>query len=129
MLTECREFLNSYGTAVEEYLNIVALLPHLLAHQLLTRHEEEILNNTCITNTQKIQHLLMFIKQKGSEGLVKFIKAIEEETSHFGHKELSGILIHNLPQQVDNEELHKKVLHTQMDSRGKNHTINDIASS
>ena len=55
----------------------------------------------------------MFIKQKGKDGLLKFIQAIRQETTHSGHKELYGILTQNLSEEVEYEELYKAVMDTQ----------------
>ena len=56
----------------------------------------------------------MFIKQKGNDGLLKFMKAIGQETTHRGHKEMYRILTQNLCQQVEYQELYKALMDTQV---------------
>ena len=56
----------------------------------------------------------MFVKQKGKDGLLKFVQAVGQETSHSGHKELYRILTQNLCQQVEYQELYKAVIDNQV---------------
>ena len=44
--------------------------------------------NRLLTQRDRIQNLLSFVERKGPEGCKMFLRAIEEETTHLGHKEV-----------------------------------------
>ena len=52
------------------------------------------------TESQKIQQLLLFIHKKSDVGYRGFVRAIEQESSHLGHRELYAILTNCKPSEV-----------------------------
>ena len=99
-LTDLSGFLDQHATYFSSLINITSLLPHLLSMNLLTRHEEEYLENHHITDAEKILKLLFYVKGKGPKGIQRFLKAIKEETTHLGHTELDEILTQRLDEYV-----------------------------
>ena len=48
--------------------------------------------NTQFTERERILRLLALVEKKGRDGFESFLKALEEEPEHLGHKELVTLL-------------------------------------
>ena len=95
--TEYRVLLEEHHPDIEQLLDLPALIPQLNAHHLLTPGQAEHLSNEHYSHSQRVVKLLEYIQKKGLEGYKRFLQAIEEETTHIGHKELYAILAKSKP--------------------------------
>ena len=96
-ILEWKILIDSNAHDCERLIDITSLLPFLLQNHLLTSNEQEILMKSTFTECQKIQYLLLLIHKKGAEGYRGFLRAIEHESSHLGHRELYTILTNCKP--------------------------------
>lgn len=94
--------IDSNAHHCERLIDITSLLPFLIQNHLLTPNDQGILMNSTFTECQKIQQLLMLIHKKGVEGYKGFLRAVEHESSHLGHKELYTILTNTQPSKYTN---------------------------
>ena len=80
-------------------IDLTSLMPHLSQHRLLTRNEQERLNNRqlCKDETSRANALVEIILRKGDVGLQCFLDALQEEQEHMGHVELYQKLTFNQP--------------------------------
>ena len=81
--------LSKHAVQIHEVLNVTAVLPHLIQHQLLTREERESLMLDTRTEPWKIAYLLDTLPRKGKHALKKFIACLEGSAEGTGHKELA----------------------------------------
>ena len=84
--------LKKHQLELVQYINLQSLFPYLIREKLLTLDEQEMLLNTQFTRTQHILKLLALLEKKGKYGYKSFLKALEEEPDHSGHKELVTLL-------------------------------------
>ena len=85
--------LKKYQSELVQYIDLPSLIPYLNRHNLLTDDEQEMLLNTQFTERERILKLLALVEKKGKDGFESFLKALEEEPEHIGHKELMILLI------------------------------------
>ena len=83
--------LDHHRSSIVKYINLLALIPYLIASGLLTQHEKELLQNRNLTEYERKLELLTVVEKKGSEGCWKFLKAVSEEPEHSGHREIVRI--------------------------------------
>jgi len=74
-------------------INLEALVPRLMAHDMLTDAEVYICQSKFIPPSQKAQDLLKYLRHKGDEVLQKLLCCLNEEKSHPGHKNVATKLI------------------------------------
>jgi len=82
------EILNHIAVDFTKYINLDALLPYLLAHQMLTNDEVYYCRSSSTTPTQT-KALLQLLKQKGKKSLQKLLCCLTNETTHSGHKNVA----------------------------------------
>ena len=73
-------------------INLLELVPYLNRHELLTNRENDILQNSLVPHHDRVLNLLQIIEKKGPDGYEKFLRALKEETSHLGHRQVVNIL-------------------------------------
>ena len=98
--TEYRVLLEQHHPDIEQLLDLPTLIPRLNTHHLLTPGQAEHLSNEHYSHSQRVLKLLEYIQKKGAEGYRRFLRAIEEETTHMGHKELYAILAKSKPSKL-----------------------------
>ena len=81
--------LSKHTVRIHEVLNVTAVLPHLIQHQLLTREERQSLRLDTRTEPWKIAYLLDTLPRKGKHALKEFIACLEGSAEGTGHKELA----------------------------------------
>ena len=98
-------------------MNIDELIPLLRKQELLTAEEWEDISGKQ-TRPQKIDQLIRILPQKGESTYLKFMKCLESEQEHPGHKELTVKLkkTQSLWQQ-------RQRIHDQLDTDGSGTTI------
>ena len=88
---DLKAILDYHMPDVIKWINLIALLPYLISHGLLTQHERELLKNRTLTEEERKLELISLIDKK-PEGHQKFLEALSEEHEHSGHKEIVNIL-------------------------------------
>ena len=81
-----------HDSELVQYIDLPLLTPYIKRHSLLTDDEQEMLLNTQFTERKRILKLLALVEKKGKDGFESFLKALEEEPEHLGHKELMILL-------------------------------------
>ena len=71
-----------------EHINLMSLLPHLNAQQLLSDAENEEMQLRHVTEHDRIIRLLTIIRKKGERGFRKFLVALEQASDHTPHHEI-----------------------------------------
>ena len=84
--------LKKHQPELVQYIHLQSLFPYLIHENLLTGDEQEMLLNTQFTERKRILKLLALVEKKGKDGFESFLKALEEEPEHLGHKELVTLL-------------------------------------
>ena len=97
-----QRILSKQALHFHKVLNVTAVLPHLIQHQLLTSEERESLMLDTRTESWKITYLLNTLPRKGKHALKEFIACLEGSAEGTGHKELAAELAEDL----------KKTLHS-----------------
>ena len=77
---------------LERDINLSDLLPYLHRHGVLTKQEGEVLLNDAVTHHDRVLKLLSFIEVGGSSVYKRFLQALQDESTHLGHRELVGVL-------------------------------------
>ncbi|XP_065897157.1 uncharacterized protein [Dysidea avara] len=86
------ELLWELNPEMNKYINLDCLLPYLNRHKVLTRSERFCFNNSSKSQNEKIAYLLQVLDGKDSGTVLKFIRALKEETEHTGHMKLYSLL-------------------------------------
>ena len=111
--------LEEHHPDIEQHLDLPALIPQLNAHHLLTPGQAEHLSNEYYSHSQRVVKLLEYIQKKGLEGYKRFLQAIEEETTHIGHKELYAVLAKSKPSKY--VSYYTTSLNNMVEGKGKIH--------
>ena len=88
--------LRKFRPQLLQFLNIQALLPYLASSNLITPNEESQLSSPSKTDMDKKTLLLQIIPSKGPKAFELLLSALEDETSHEGHKYLAEMLCKEL---------------------------------
>ena len=75
-----------------KWIQLLSLVPYLNRHSLLTDDEQELLLNTQFTEKERILKLLALVEKKGTDGFRRFLKALEDEPEHTGHRSVVTLL-------------------------------------
>jgi len=97
--------LRKHQPELIQWISLSELLPYLNRHELLTRPENEVLLNSAVTHHDRVLKLLSFIEKKGPSGYEKFLEALEDETSHLGHKEVVKLLKASTQESISGPEI------------------------
>ena len=84
------EILYTLNPELEQYIDLVTLLPYMNRYGIVTPEERRFLNNE--SNQQRVSKLLGYLEKKNPETINGFVKAISEEPNHKGHKQLCKLL-------------------------------------
>ena len=84
--------LNLIEPDLKTLVNLEALLPYLVQHQLVTVDEESYLSNMLYSSSTRAQMLLRYLKHKGDGSLQLFLCSLNSEREHTGHKKLADKL-------------------------------------
>ena len=84
--------LNSIAPDLKTLVDVEALLPYLLQHQLVTVDEEFYLRNVLYSSSTRAQMLLGYLKHKGDGSLQLFLCSLNLAHEHKGHRELADKL-------------------------------------
>ena len=77
---------------LNKYIDFVTLLPYLNKYEILTTEERRFLNDDRNQQVKRVSNLLEYLEKKNDETINAFVRAMNEETSHNGHKELCRLL-------------------------------------
>ena len=99
------KILNEIAMEFSTLINVDTLLPHLLAHQMLTYDEAYVCRLQLTPPSQRAQELLRYLRSKGSGVLQKLLCCLSMETTHLGHKDVAAKLIQAIKCHVDDELL------------------------
>ena len=91
MYTDAKVLLRKHSPELAQYIKLESLLPYLNKYSLLTDSEYDELLNVVINERTRVLKLIRFIEGKGPEGFQRFLRALDEEPEHLGHKELTQI--------------------------------------
>ena len=75
-----------------QHIDFVTLLPYLNKYEILTSGERHFLNDDGKPHEKRVSNLLEYLEKKNKEAVDDFVKAISEEPTHKGHKELCRLL-------------------------------------
>ena len=75
-----------------KYIDFVTLLPYLNKYEILTTGERQFLNDDRKQHEKRVSNLLEYLEKKNDETVDAFVRAMNEEPSHNGHKELCRLL-------------------------------------
>lgn len=89
--TDAKVLLHMHSPELAQYIKLESLLPYMNKYLLLTDSENDELLNMVINERTRVLKLLHFLKGKGPEGFQRFLRALDEEPEHLGHKELSQL--------------------------------------
>ena len=81
----------NYPVLIEK-IDIGALLPHLIAMDLLTDEDKEILMNVAKTRTDKIHHLIDVLPRKAFGWFNNFLECLQRSSSGTGHADIIKML-------------------------------------
>ena len=85
-----REAFFELSSLIQEELNIKAILPYLIKHDLTTTEEREMLLNPSMCDFDKKQRFLFScLPSKGNNSLDRFIEALKESTEGTTHQVLA----------------------------------------
>ncbi|XP_065885359.1 uncharacterized protein [Dysidea avara] len=84
--------LNQIAAEFTKSINVEALLPQLMKHQLLTYDQAYLCQAQFTPPIQKSQKLLNYLRHKGDEVLRKLLCCLTLETTHLGHTDVAAIL-------------------------------------
>jgi len=73
-----------------KYIDFVSLMPYLNRYEVLTPNERESMERS--TNVVKVNLFLEYLSKKSDETINDFVRALHQELTHTGHKELIQIL-------------------------------------
>jgi len=80
---------------LQKHIDFASLMPYLNRHEILTENERHTLNDEKSTPALKVALLLGYLEKKNSENVDDFVRALHEEGTHTGHKELCKLLQDN----------------------------------
>ena len=80
---------------LQKHIDFVSLMPYLNRHEVLTENERHSLNDEKGTPAMKVNLLLGYLEKKNDENVNDFVRALHEEVTHTGHKELCKLLEDN----------------------------------
>lgn len=75
-----------------DLINVDALLPQLMKHQLLTHDQAYLCHYQSTPPNQKSQELLKYLRHKGDEVVQKLLCCLNKETAHLGHMDVTTAL-------------------------------------
>lgn len=75
-----------------KFIDFVTLLPYLNKHEVLNPGERHFLNDDGNQHEKRVSNLLEYLEKKNEETVDDFVRAINEEPDHKGHKELCQLL-------------------------------------
>ena len=87
------EILDSHHPQLQKQLNIDEIFPYLVQQKLLTLQEREELSLGSYSRNQKIDKLLLLLRQKGSDALWRFVCSLYKTSNGTAHKELANALL------------------------------------
>jgi hypothetical protein len=91
VITDAKVVLRHHAPELAQYIKLECILPYLNQQHLLTDDENDILLNVMLSERMRILKLLKFIESKGPEGFQRFLRALQDEPEHLGHKELTEL--------------------------------------
>ena len=71
-----------------DLINVDALLPQLMKHQLLTHDQAYLCHYQPTPPNQKSLELLKYLRHKGDEVIQKLLCCLDKETTHLGHMDI-----------------------------------------
>ena len=74
------------------YIDFITLLPYLNKYGILNPAERQFLNDDRNQREKQVSNLLEYLEKKNEETVDDFVRAINEEPSHKGHRELCQLL-------------------------------------
>ena len=77
---------------ITRYMNHLQLMPYLWEEDLLSCEDKRILLNDAISPQQKAAHILDSLESKMPNAYSRFLKSIQREDAHIGHKYISSLL-------------------------------------
>ncbi|XP_065907908.1 uncharacterized protein [Dysidea avara] len=99
------QILNELAPIVSSSINLNALIPLLLKHNLLTNDQNYYLANEAIAPSRRAQSLLDILKCKGNGTLQKLLCCLTSEKQHAGHKDIASDLTELLKRHQCNAEM------------------------
>jgi hypothetical protein len=91
LFADAKVVLRHHAPELAQYIKLECILPYLNQQHLLTDDENDILLNVMLSERMRILKLLKFIESKGPEGFQRFLRALQDEPEHLGHKELTEL--------------------------------------
>ena len=75
-----------------QYIDFDTLLPYMNQCEILTPGERHFLNDDGNQREKRVSNLLEFLEKKKAETVDDFVRAMNKEPGHNGHKELCKLL-------------------------------------
>ena len=75
-----------------KYIDFATLLPYMNQYEILTSEERHYLNDDRNQSGKRVSNLLEYLEKKNPETVNDFVKALNAEPDHDGHKELCKLL-------------------------------------
>ena len=70
---------------IKQHINFETLVSFLNHFKIFTDDEIEYFNSTYDSKVSKVNNLIEWLKQKDDDGIINFVKALNEANKHNGH--------------------------------------------
>ena len=86
------QILLKLNPQIVKYIDFVTLIQYLNKYEILNPDERHFLNDDRNQHEKRVSNLLEYLEKKNEETVNDFVRALNEEPNHNGHRELCRLL-------------------------------------
>ena len=85
-VSQLPEAIKQIHPTIKTYIKFEIIIQFFNQYEIFTDDEMEYFNNSSILKVEKVNKLILYLRQKDNEGNCNFVRALKHTIGHSGHR-------------------------------------------